>query len=103
VFGCGSAALRIFRHEDGNSSSSYENRPTSGGEEMNRILLVALLGLAAMNPTFSAKADAGSIISLRMMTEGLGAPIGLVSIPDGSGRLLVPPQGGDNLHPAEHE
>jgi len=56
---------------------------------MNRILLVALLGLAAINPTFSAKADAGSTISLKLMTEELGAPIGLVPIPDGSGRLLV--------------
>jgi len=61
---------------------------------MNRILLVALLGLAAINPTFSAKADAGSTISLKLMTEELGAPIGLVQIPDGSGRLLVAEQAG---------
>ena len=61
---------------------------------MNRILLVALLGLAAINPTFCAKADAGSTISLKLMTEELGAPIGLVPIPDGSGRLLVAEQAG---------
>ena len=61
---------------------------------MNRILLVALLGPAAINPTFSAKADAGSTISLKLMTEGLGAPIGLVPIPGGSGRLLVAEQAG---------
>src|SRR5437763_16674650 len=61
---------------------------------MNRILLVALLGLAAINLTFSAKADAASTISLKLMTEGLGAPIGLVPIPDDSGRLLVAEQAG---------
>src|ERR1043166_9952990 len=61
---------------------------------MNRILLIALLGLAAINPTFSAKADADSSIGLKLMTEGLGAPIGLVPIPDGSGRLLVAEQAG---------
>jgi hypothetical protein len=31
---------------------------------------------------------------LKLMTEGLGAPIGLVPIPDGSGRLLVAEQAG---------
>ena len=54
---------------------------------MNRILLVAVLGQVAINPTFSAKADPGSTIGLKLMTEGLGAPIGLVPIPDGSGQL----------------
>src|SRR6185436_9021966 len=36
----------------------------------------------------------GSNIGLKLMAEGLGAPIGLVPIPDGSGRLLVAEQAG---------
>src|SRR5436190_10090970 len=61
---------------------------------MNRIALTAFLGLAGIYSALSAEADAGPAISLKLMTEGLGAPIGLVPIPDGSGRLLVAEQAG---------
>ena len=57
-------------------------------------LLAALLGLSSSQPSIGADADAGSNIGLKLMAEGLGAPIGLVPIPDGSGRLLVAEQAG---------
>jgi len=57
-------------------------------------LLAALLRLASSQPSIAAEADAGSNIRLKLMAEGLGAPIGLVPIPDGSGRLLVAEQAG---------
>src|SRR5438045_504128 len=61
---------------------------------LNRTLLAASLAVAAIHPVLSAETNAGSAISLKLMTEGLGAPIGLVPIADGSGRLLVAEQAG---------
>jgi hypothetical protein len=56
--------------------------------------LLVLLGLASSQPSIAAEVDAGSNIGLKLMTERMGAPIGLVPIPDGSGRLLVAEQAG---------
>lgn len=61
---------------------------------LTRTLLAALLTLAALHPPSGIAADAESPIGLRLMTEGLGAPIGLAPIPDDSGRLLVAEQAG---------
>src|SRR5881394_3466445 len=57
-------------------------------------LLAALLRLASSQPSIAAQADAGSIIRLKLIADGFGAPIGLAPIPDGSGRLLVVEQAG---------
>src|ERR1043166_8821937 len=61
---------------------------------MKRTLLAALLALVAIRPATTADAATDTSIGLKLMTEGLGAPIGLVPIPDGSGRLLVAEQAG---------
>ena len=63
-------------------------------ERLNRTLLAALLALAVFRTATCAEADAGAGIGLKLMTEGLGAPIGLAPVPDGSGRLLVAEQAG---------
>jgi glucose/arabinose dehydrogenase len=57
-------------------------------------LLAAFLVLAALRPASAAEADAGSNIGLKLIAEGLSAPMALASIPDGSGRLLVAEQSG---------
>jgi len=53
-----------------------------------------LIALAGLSPAFGAEASGGSAIGLKLMVEGIGAPITLVPIPDGSGRLLVAEQSG---------
>ena len=63
-------------------------RPVAAGA------LAALLALAAFHPTSGAEAHAGSAIGLNLIAEGFSAPSVLVSIPDGSGRLLVADQAG---------
>lgn len=57
-------------------------------------LVAACLVLAALRPAGAAEADAGSNIGLKLIAEGLSAPMALASIPDGSGRLLVAEQSG---------
>jgi glucose/arabinose dehydrogenase len=57
-------------------------------------LLAAGLVLVALRPASAAEADTGSNIGLKLMAEGLSAPMALASIPDGSGRLLVAEQSG---------
>ena len=57
-------------------------------------LLAALLALASSQLAIAAETHAGSNIGLKLIAEGLNAPIVLVSIPDGSGRLLVADQAG---------
>jgi glucose/arabinose dehydrogenase len=54
----------------------------------------ALLALSSTQLSIAAETNAGSNIGLKLMAEGFGAPVGLVSIPDGSGRLLVADQAG---------
>ena len=61
---------------------------------MNRTLLTALLALAAFRPAIAAEADDGAAIGLKLIADGFGAPTVLVSVPDGSGRLLVADQAG---------
>jgi glucose/arabinose dehydrogenase len=60
--------------------------------------LAAFLVLAALRPASGAEADAeadaGSNIGLKLIAEGLSAPMALASLPDGSGRLLVAEQSG---------
>jgi hypothetical protein len=56
--------------------------------------LAALFALTVTRPTAAAEADAGSNIGLKLMVEGIGAPTALVSLPDGSGRLLLAEQNG---------
>ena len=56
--------------------------------------LAALLALTAFHPTSAAEADTGSNIGLKLVAEGFGAPMALVAIPDGSGRLFLAEQGG---------
>jgi glucose/arabinose dehydrogenase len=56
--------------------------------------LAALLALAPFTPATAAETNSTSNIGLMLMAEGFGAPIGLVPIPDGSGRLLVAEQAG---------
>jgi glucose/arabinose dehydrogenase len=57
-------------------------------------LLAAFLVIAALCPAGRALAEGGPAIGLKLVAEGFGAPMALVSIPDGSGRLLVADQGG---------
>lgn len=52
------------------------------------------LALTAFHPTAGAAADANTAIELKLVAEGFSAPSVLVSIPDGSGRLLVADQAG---------
>ena len=54
----------------------------------------ALLALTAIRLTAGAEADTGSTIGLKLIAEGLSAPMALAAIPDGSGRLLVAEQSG---------
>ena len=57
-------------------------------------LLVALLALNSSRPSMAGETNAASNIGLKLIAEGLNAPIVLVSIPDRSGRLLVADQAG---------
>jgi glucose/arabinose dehydrogenase len=57
-----------------------------------RSLTVGLLSLALFLP--AAAAEANSNIGLKLITDGVGAPSALVSIPDGSGRMLLAEQAG---------
>src|SRR5688572_21597795 len=60
-------------------------------------LLAVLLGLnlfQLVQQAMAAETNAGSNIGLKLIAEELNAPTVLVSIPDGSGRLLVADQSG---------
>lgn len=56
-------------------------------------MILLVLGVTTNN-TRAAETSAPSNIGLQLLTEGLGAPIALAAIPDGSGRLLIAEQGG---------
>jgi glucose/arabinose dehydrogenase len=57
------------------------------------LIAVGFLALAHFLPAI-AETNATSNITLKLLVEGLGAPETLVSIPDGSGRLLIVEQAG---------
>ncbi len=57
-------------------------------------VLAACLIAVTRHPVLGADAEPTSNAALKLIAEGLGAPIALVSIPDGSGRLLIAEQGG---------
>ena len=58
-------------------------------------LLVAMsFAFAALRPIAAAETNPTSTLGLKLLADGLGAPIALLSIPDGSGRLLVAEQAG---------
>src|ERR1051325_8651034 len=57
-------------------------------------LLTALLALSSSRLSIAAETNTASNIGLKLIAEGLNAPLVLVSIPDGSGRLLVADQSG---------
>jgi glucose/arabinose dehydrogenase len=68
--------------------SSTLLRPVTAGA------LAALLALTAFHRTSGAEADAGSNIGLKLIAEGLSAPMALAALPDGSGRLVIAEQSG---------
>src|SRR5436305_4885893 len=70
------------------SSHSSSYRSLSVG------VLVGLVALGSFQRSNAAETNVGSNIGLKLITEGFGAPSVLVSIPDGSGRLLVADQSG---------
>lgn len=57
-------------------------------------ILATFLSVALLNLETAAGADTSPQISLKLLAEGLTAPIALASLPDGSGRLLVADQVG---------
>ena len=65
-------------------------------------LLAALLALSSFQLAIAAETNAGSNIGLKLVAEGFNAPTVLVSIPDGSGRLLVADQSGV-IHLLDHD
>ena len=52
-------------------------------------IAAGLLALTHLIPATAAETNSSSNIGLKLLVEGLGAPETLVSIPDGSGRLLA--------------
>ena len=58
------------------------------------MLIAGLSALIAFTAAKAAETNSASNIDLKLLAEGLGAPETLVSIPDGSGRLLVAEQAG---------
>lgn len=67
-----------------------------------RFALPALLCLAPAALPSSHAAENAPAIAVKLLAEGLTAPIGLCSLPDGSGRLLVADQAG-MIHVLSHE
>ncbi len=59
-----------------------------------RFFAVGLFALTPLDCLRAAETNSGSGIGLKLLAEGLGAPETLVSIPDGSGRLLLAEQAG---------
>lgn len=56
--------------------------------------LISLLSLAALLPHANAESTNAPIVGLKLITEGIGAPMALAPIADGSGRMLLAEQGG---------
>src|SRR4051794_41048179 len=62
--------------------------------QMRAGLFVGFLALGALRPIAASETNTLSNIGLKLIAENLKAPVALVSIPDGSGRLLVADQAG---------
>jgi glucose/arabinose dehydrogenase len=60
----------------------------------NACALAALVAFTSFLPANAAEANTPSNIGLKLIADGLSAPIGLASIPDDSGRLLIADQRG---------
>jgi glucose/arabinose dehydrogenase len=58
------------------------------------VLGACLVVLATLPPLSGAEANASSNIGLKLVAEGLSAPMALASLPDDSGRLLLAEQSG---------
>src|SRR5688572_19296472 len=65
-------------------------------------LLAGLIALSSFQLPIAAETNAGSNIGLKLIAEGFNAPTVLISIPDGSGRLLVADQSGV-IHLLDHD
>jgi glucose/arabinose dehydrogenase len=76
-----------MNHEISHSSRALSRNVTAS-------LAALLMAFAALHPAPAAETNNVSNIGLKLLADGLGAPIALVSIPDGSGRLLVAEQAG---------
>src|SRR4030095_6980518 len=57
-------------------------------------VLLLLMAFAAARAGAGAETNIASNIGLKIITEGIGAPMALAAIPDGSGRLLLWEQSG---------
>lgn len=74
--------------------SSRNNLALMKAVKLSASIFAALLALGLLHPMVGTAADDGSAIGLKLIAEGFSAPSVLVSIPDGSGRLLVADQAG---------
>src|SRR5690242_18578518 len=61
---------------------------------LHACILFSFLSFAGLLPGAIAESNSVSIIGLKLITEGLGAPIALAPFGDGSGRMLLAEQGG---------
>src|SRR3954464_672352 len=74
--------------------NTHDLKHGSGVRWLTVGLLAVLLSLSSFQLPSAAETNAASNIGLKLIAEGLNAPTVLVSIPDGSGRLLVADQSG---------
>jgi glucose/arabinose dehydrogenase len=90
----------VLVNPDGEGASLAIRMKTPHSNHSSRVrllavgLLTALLALSSSQLSNAAETNAASNIGLKLIAEGLNAPTVLVSIPDGSGRLLVADQSG---------
>jgi len=61
---------------------------------LHACVLLSFLAFAGVLPRAIAESNSVSNIGLKLITEGLGAPMALAAIPDGSGRILLAEQNG---------
>lgn len=61
---------------------------------LHACILFSFLAFAAVLPRALAESNNVSNIGLKLITEGIGAPMALAPIPDGSGRMLLAEQSG---------
>src|SRR4051812_19119515 len=88
LFGLAIAAKSLFEKSKRYASRAYSPSPPPEERDGERRPFARPLLLLEASVQAGSKVDAASNIGLKLLTEGLGAPIGLVPVPDGSGRLL---------------